>query len=109
MTKEIMEGLGIRNWATATSVLQKLGEARLVSMEEVNVGRYRSRAKLWRIEPHFGAKVAAALEDVERWSMEASSGKLPSSERRGIVDIESPGERLVMVMQSAIKTAIGGA
>jgi hypothetical protein len=109
MTKEIMESLGIRNWSTATSILQRLGEARLVSMEEVNVGRYKSRAKFWRIEPHFGVKVAAALENVERWSMEASSGMLPSSERRGIVDIESPAEKLVMVVQNAIKTAIGGA
>jgi hypothetical protein len=106
MTKDVMEALGISNWATVTGILQRLGEAKLVSVEEVSVGRYKSRAKLWRIEPHFGAKVASALEDVERWSTAASSEKLPSTGRPGIIDIESPGQKLVVIMERAVKTAI---
>ena len=81
-----------------------------MSVEEVNVGRYRSRAKFWRIEPHFGTKVAAALEDAERLSVEAASArKLLPTERPGIVDIESQGQKLVMVMQSVVRMATGNA
>jgi hypothetical protein len=109
MTKDIMEALGIRNWSTVTSVLRRLEHAKLVSVEEVNVGRYKSRAKLWRIEPHFGAKVAAALEDAERLSVEAASNHKLPTERPGIVDIESQGQRLVMVMQSVVRMATGNA
>jgi DNA-binding MarR family transcriptional regulator len=103
MTKDVMEALGIRNWSTMTAMLQRLEEARLVTVENVSVGPYKSRAKLWRIEPNFGSKVAKALEEVERLSAEAiSPQKPPSNERPGVIDIESAGEKLVTVVQTAV-------
>jgi len=108
MTKDIMEALRIKNWSTATGMLRRLEEAKLVRLEEVSVGRYKSRAKLWRIEPHFGARVAAALEEVQRLSTEAAVfHQLPTTGRPGILDVESSGERLVLIVQNAIRTATG--
>jgi hypothetical protein len=109
MTKDIMEALGIRNWSTATSMLRKLEVAGLVSMEDAKVGRYRSVEKLWRIEPQFGAKVAAALEEAERGIEAAARGRYPSAGRPGIIDVESSGERLVIMVENAVKSAIGNA
>ena len=107
MTKEVMAALHIKNWATAASILSRLEEAKLVRLQEVSVGRYKSKAKLWAIEPHFGAKVAAALEEVERLSTEAAAlHKLPTTGRPGILDVESHGEKLVMVIQNVIRTAV---
>jgi DNA-binding PadR family transcriptional regulator len=109
MTKDIMEALGIRNWATATRILRKLEAARLVTVEEQNVGRYKSKAKFWRIEDS-GAKVATALEEAQRLSEQATSpDKFPIAGRPGIVDIQSQGEKLVVMVQNVVKIASGKA
>ena len=105
MTKEVMDALGISDWATATAILRRLEAARLVSLEEQKVGRYKSRAKFWRIQG-FGTKIAAALEEAQKWSEEAAN-KVPQSGRVGIVDIESQGEKVAMIVQNALKFATG--
>jgi hypothetical protein len=107
MTKDIMEALEIRNWSTTTKILRGLQEAKLVTVEEMNVGRYRSRAKFWRIEQKFGVKVAAALEEVDRLGAEAASYQPPTAGRPGMVDIESSGEKLMMIVQHAVQKATG--
>jgi hypothetical protein len=107
MTKDIMGALEIRNWFITTTILRRLQEAKLVTVEEMNVGRYKSRAKFWRIEQKFGVKVAAALEEVERLGAEAATYKQPVAGRPGIVDIESSGEKLMMIVQHAVQRATG--
>jgi DNA-binding transcriptional ArsR family regulator len=108
MTKDIMGALEIRNWSTTTTILRRLEEAKLVTVEEMSVGRYKSRAKFWRVEQKFGVKVAAALEEVERLGAEAASYKPPTAAGRpGMVDIESSGEKLVMMVQHAVQRATG--
>jgi DNA-binding MarR family transcriptional regulator len=107
MTKDIMGALEIRNWSTTTRILRRLEEAKLVTVEEINVGRYKSRGKFWRIEQKFGVKVAAALEEVERLGAEAASYKPPMAGRPGMVDIESSGEKLMMIVQHAVQRATG--
>jgi DNA-binding HxlR family transcriptional regulator len=73
ITKTIMAAIGVRNWATIASTLRKLEEARLVTHVEARVGKYASRAQMWRLEPNFGVKVAATLEVVERCMIDAAS------------------------------------
>ncbi len=109
-TNDIMKALRIKNWATATKTLRMLEEARLVTKEERSVGRYKSKANLWAIEPKFGARIAELLEKANLLSQEAlaSSYEPPKmAERPGIVDIESAGERLVTILQEAVNVAAG--
>ena len=73
ITKTIMVAIGVRNWATVARTLRKLEEARLVTHVEARIGKYSSRAQMWRLEPNFGARVAATLEDVERCMVDAIS------------------------------------
>jgi DNA-binding HxlR family transcriptional regulator len=73
ITKTIMIAIEVRNWATVANTLRKLEEARLVIRVEMRIGKYASRAKMWRLEPKFGVKVAQALEDVDRWMTDAIS------------------------------------
>jgi DNA-binding MarR family transcriptional regulator len=103
MTKDIMEALGIRNWTTATSILRKLERANLVSVEELNVGRYKSRARLWRIQS-FGSKIAAALEDAQKSEKAAFEDNQPAG-RPGIVDIQAQGEKLALLVHTVMKKA----
>ena len=109
-TNEIMKGLEMKNWATITRRLRRLEEAHLLIVEERAVGRYKSKAKFWSLEPRFGVKVAAMLEEANRWGVEASISSEESpktSERAAIVDIESAGQKLVMVIQRAVEMAAG--
>jgi DNA-binding HxlR family transcriptional regulator len=109
-TNDIMRAVGVTNWATMTMTLRRLESARMVVLEERNVGRYKSRAKFWTLEPTFGAKVAASLEEANRWGIEAarSSGGGPKvGERPAIVNVEEVGEKLVTVMQEAVRLATG--
>lgn len=107
MTKDVMSGLGISNWSTVTRTLQKLEKARLVSVNEANVGLHKSRAKFWRVEPQFGTKVASALEEAERNVEEASAHGIRQNGRPAILDIESPTAKLVILVENAVKTAVG--
>ncbi len=106
MTKDVMEALGIRNWSTATKMLRKLERAKLVSVEELNVGRYKSRARLWRIQD-FGARVATALEEAQQQSERAAPQDIQPTGRPGIVDIQTQGEKLSLLVQSVIRKASG--
>jgi hypothetical protein len=73
ITKSIMTAIGVRNWATMTNTLRRLEEAKLVTRVETRIGKYASKAQMWRLEPNFGVKVAAGLEDIERWMIDAVS------------------------------------
>jgi hypothetical protein len=69
-----MVAIEVRNWATVSNTLRKLEDAKLVIRVETRIGKYGSRAKMWRLEPNFGVRVAEALEDVDRW-MTAAIGQ----------------------------------
>ena len=73
ITKSIMSAIEVRNWATIASTLSKLEEAGLVTHIETKIGKYASKAQLWRLEPKFGVKVAATLEEVEGYIIDAAS------------------------------------
>ena len=74
-TKDIRTALGIRNWYTVSKTLSALRAARLVTEQDGFIGPYRSRAKFWSLEPMFGARVAEALREAERWVKEATAKK----------------------------------
>ena len=71
ITKGIMVAIQVRNWATVANTLHNLEEAGLVIRVETRIGKYGSKAKMWRLEPIYGVKVAEALEDVDRLMAEA--------------------------------------
>jgi DNA-binding HxlR family transcriptional regulator len=113
-TNEIMNAVGVSNWATAASSLRRLERAGLVVMKSGTVGRYKSRARLWMLEPNYGAKVATMLEDLARLgSVHAAMAADPSPgeglehlkgpERPAIADVELAREKIV----SAVQTVVG--
>ncbi len=114
-TNRIMNAIGVSNWGTAASSLQKLEEAGLVVMRVGSVGRYKSRARLWALEPNLGVKVAYVLEELSRvgsqharTSLEAPKGL----ERVGIADLELAREKLATVVQeitSKVAPVLAGA
>jgi hypothetical protein len=67
-----MAALGVQNWTTITKPLEKLEEARLLTRVETRVGKDWSKAQLWQLDPKYGVKVAAALEDIEMRIFEAA-------------------------------------
>jgi DNA-binding HxlR family transcriptional regulator len=72
ITKTIMNAIEVRNWATVSNTLAKLEDARLVTHAEKRIGKFGSRAKLWRLDPEFGIEVAEALDGVEKLMERAS-------------------------------------
>jgi hypothetical protein len=117
-TKDIMNALGIKNWATIAKTLDSLKEARLIALEEKSIGRYKTKTKFWSVEPGVGTKVADLLQEASRLAQEARvTPEKPSKRvdgRPAVIDIESveeklesAEEKLVTVMHYVVNKAVG--